>query len=77
MRNGLYPSSPILCVDDSTDTIEMLKVWLQLKGYEVLCARTCREALAMAEQHPVKVCIIDHRLPDGTGVELARNVHQR
>lgn len=67
----------ILCVDDHIDTLDLLSFWLRLNGYEVLSASNCAEALRIAERHPFEVCIVDARLPDGTGIELCQQVRQR
>ena len=43
-------------------------------GYEVACAGTLAEALALVEQQPPDAAIVGLTLPDGDGVELFREL---
>jgi len=68
-------SSPrILVVDDEADLRELLEITLVKMGLDVDSASTVREARALLGQHPYALVLTDMRLPDGTGLELVREV---
>jgi two-component system response regulator PilR (NtrC family) len=68
-------SSPrILVVDDEADLRELLEITLVKMGLDVDSASTVREARALLGQHDYALVLTDMRLPDGTGLELVREV---
>ena len=68
-------SSPrILVVDDEADLRELLEITLVKMGLDVDSASTVREARALLGQHAYALVLTDMRLPDGTGLELVREV---
>lgn len=60
---------PILVVDDDPLVREVLGLFLG-ETYEVSYACTGAEALAALRDQPVALIVLDHRLPDRTGLEL-------
>jgi CheY-like chemotaxis protein len=59
----------VLLVDDHSDTVIVMRAILEGRGFHVLSATTCAEALQQAEEgFDLLLCDID--LPDGTGIEL-------
>ena len=64
-----YPNS-ILIVEDEANLVRALRINLRARQYEVLTARTGREALALAASHPPDAIILDLRLPDIDGTEV-------
>ena len=66
----------ILCVDDHQDTSEMLKLLLAGEDYEVATALSVDQAILMATAHPFDLYVLDKRLPDGSGVELCRQLQE-
>lgn len=60
----------ILIVDDEPHLLETLEEILRQEGYEVDSARTGKEALEKLRHTAYDVVIIDHYLPDGTGLAL-------
>ncbi len=60
----------ILCVDDHQDTSEMLKHLLSQEDYEVVTARTMKEALELVKIESFDLYVLDKRLPDGSGLDL-------
>ena len=66
----------ILYVDDVEDSGEMLKMLLSDSDYEVLTARTVEEATRLARTHEFDLYVLDKRLPDGSGMELCRNLNE-
>ncbi|MGJ7916871.1 sigma-54-dependent transcriptional regulator [Massilia sp. LXY-6] len=68
-------SSPrILVVDDEADLRELLEITLVRMGLDVDSASTVREARSLLGQHGYALVLTDMRLPDGTGLELVREV---
>lgn len=67
-------SPRILVVDDEADLRELLEITLVKMGLDVDSASTVREARALLGQHGYALVLTDMRLPDGTGLELVREV---
>ncbi len=59
----------ILCVDDSTDTCELVLSILK-EEYEVTSGYSKADALKRATAERFDLYILDYHLPDGTGLEL-------
>jgi len=64
-----HPNS-ILIVEDEAELVRALRINLRARQYEVLTARTGREALALAASHPPDAIILDLGLPDIDGTEV-------
>lgn len=64
----------VLLVDDSPDKLALLKVALQMDGYEVRTATDGVEALEAVESFPPDLIITDVMMPRMDGYELARRV---
>jgi two-component system, OmpR family, KDP operon response regulator KdpE len=62
--------SEILIVEDQPELVRALRINLRARHYEVLTARTGREALAVAASHPPDAIILDLGLPDIDGTEV-------
>jgi len=60
----------ILVVDDDTSFLEVAKIILQKRGYEVETAPSASEAISKAEARSYNVAILDISLPDMGGTEL-------
>lgn len=60
----------ILIIDDEPHLLTMLEEILRQEGYEVDSASTGKEALEKLRRATYDVAIIDHHLPDGTGLDL-------
>jgi len=65
----------ILLVDDNVDLVDNLSEILGDEGYEVLRATSCATARARAAEG-FDVALVDIRLPDGDGTELAAELHR-
>ncbi len=64
-----YPNG-ILIVEDEADLVRALRINLRARQYEVRCAGTGREALALAASRPPDAIILDLGLPDIDGTEV-------
>jgi CheY-like chemotaxis protein len=67
----------ILCVDDEENPLVLRKFVLQKAGYEVVTARSGKEALSVAGSRSVDLVLSDHLMPEMNGVELAQMVKAR
>jgi PAS domain S-box-containing protein len=65
----------ILLVDDHLDTALAMRKLLERLGYRISIANTLAEAVASYEQGPVDLVISDIGLPDGSGLELIRQLN--
>jgi DNA-binding response OmpR family regulator len=64
-----------LIVEDDEATAELIGEELVRRGAEIRCAATGRDALvAASELHPV-LALIDLRLPDMSGIDVGRRLH--
>src|SRR5579871_1050333 len=62
----------VLVVDDELQILRALRTSLRGAGYEVDTAETAEGALAAAALRPPEAVILDLVLPDGTGIDVAR-----
>lgn len=67
----------ILVVDDTTDILELLKVYLGQEGYLVETAVSGKQALALLDDFAPDVICVDFLMPAMDGQELARLVRAR
>jgi CheY-like chemotaxis protein/CBS domain-containing protein len=66
----------VLLVEDDADIREVLKATLANAGYAVTGVGTRAEAMAALGRGALDLAVIDVRLPDGSGIELARAVRE-
>jgi two-component system KDP operon response regulator KdpE len=64
----------VLVCDDELQILRALKVVLRDAGFEVQATATAREALDSAAIRPPDAAIIDLMLPDGSGVDVCRQL---
>ena len=64
----------VLVVDDEPQIVRGLKVILRDAGYEVETAETKAEALDAVSVRPPDAMVLDLVLPDGSGVDVCREV---
>jgi two-component system, OmpR family, KDP operon response regulator KdpE len=67
-------SSRVLVVDDEPQFLRALVTTLRGAGYEVDMATTASEALATAALRPPDAIVLDLVLPDGSGIEVLREL---
>ncbi len=66
----------ILLVEDHADTSRAMSRLLSRIGYQVRTAGTVRAAIDAARSDPVDVVISDLGLPDGSGLDLMRELQK-
>ncbi len=71
-------SVDVLLVEDEPGMRDVTRGFLEMDGYQVVTAATGAEAEARLQEHAgdVRVVLLDHRLPDAKGAELAWKIHQ-
>jgi two-component system response regulator PilR (NtrC family) len=67
----------VLVVDDESDLRELLTLTLGRLGLDVDAADSVGAARELLARHRYALCLTDMRLPDGTGIELVRQVAAR
>jgi len=70
------PLGQILLVDDDDAITSLGRLILERAGYGVVTARSGREAIDRFREAdpPVDVVILDHRIPDMTGLEILAGI---
>jgi DNA-binding response OmpR family regulator len=66
--------SKILIIEDDRDLAEMLNAYLRVQGYEVLLSNWGEEGIRTAQTAKPNLLILDIRLPDIDGFEVARRL---
>ncbi len=70
------PEMTILLVEDNKDILNINTRFLEMRGYRVVQAETCADALkAFAEERP-NLVVLDIMLPDGDGISLCRKIRE-
>lgn len=70
-------SHRILFVDDDIDTLAVMARLLSRRGYAVRTASTVAEAIKLAKAEPCDLIISDIGLPDGSGVDILRQLQDQ
>jgi CheY-like chemotaxis protein len=73
--NAMERALSILVVDDQADVLRAMNRLLTSLGYEVQSAVCVQDALELARSNPFDLLISDLGLPDGTGLDLMRQVN--
>jgi DNA-binding response OmpR family regulator len=66
----------ILFVEDHEDTRDLISFVLQQSHYEVVTAATIDDSLQLARSGRFNLFIFDAWLPDGSGIDLCRQVRE-
>ena len=67
----------VLVADDHEDSLSALATLLRISGYTVLAARTLSEAAALASRQRCDLLVGDIQFPDGSGLDLMRDLRDR
>ena len=67
----------LLVVEDHEQTMKVMARLLRSRGYDVLTAPTVKSALALASAHSFDLVISDLGLPDGSGIDLMRELAKK
>src|SRR5688500_10100180 len=64
----------ILVVDDSVETVELIKRNLEGVGYNVFAANHVQGAISILDSVEIDLAITDLKMPDQNGLQLIRHV---
>ena len=67
----------LLCIDDEPSICALHKLLFEVNGYRVLVAHSGPEALRLLEGENVDLVVLDYRMPEMTGGEVARRIRDR
>jgi DNA-binding response OmpR family regulator len=70
-------SKSILAVDDEPKIPEVVRAFLESRGFRVFVAETGEQALAVFERENIDLILLDLMLPDIPGEELCRRIRKR
>jgi diguanylate cyclase (GGDEF)-like protein len=68
------PLGRILVVDDNQDNVEIIATRLRFRGYEMEEASDGKRALALVQESPPDLILLDVMLPDIDGYEISRRI---
>jgi two-component system response regulator CpxR len=66
--------SELLLIDDDQELCELLVSWLSQEGFQVRACHDGNSARAALAQHAPSAVVLDVMLPDGSGLELLRQL---
>jgi DNA-binding NtrC family response regulator len=66
----------ILVVDDSEETVELIKRNLESAGFSIYTASNVQTAIRSLEAHAFNLIITDLKMPDGNGLEIVRHASE-
>lgn len=76
MTKNQSTGQTILVVDDSPDTLEVIRRNLEEKGYAVLTAPGAGKALRILDDSEVDLVITDFKMPEVNGLDLTRHIRE-
>jgi DNA-binding NtrC family response regulator len=66
----------VLLADDDPEIIKVLKIGLQMKGYDVAAAHDGQQALLLMEQKNPALVFLDIEMPKVTGIEVLKQIRK-
>lgn len=70
-------SQEILLVDDEKDLRESMARNLERCGYHVKQVASVKDALALLEKHDIACAVVDHFMPEATGMEFLESLQKQ
>ena len=67
----------ILIIDDEPKLRSLLTRIISLEGFDVVQAEDCKTALKRLDANDIDVVLSDVKLPDGSGVDLAKEIKEK
>jgi two-component system response regulator HydG len=71
------PGLNVLVVDDDIAVCRILHRMLSDEQYQVQTSQSVGDALSAIEQKPFDVYVMDYKLPDGTGLDVAEAIRSK
>lgn len=69
-------NASIVIVEDDPDVADMLNAYFKVQGYDVRVANWGEEGVQSCQENPPQLVILDIRLPDIDGYEVARRLRK-
>lgn len=69
-------SLTLLCIDDEPNVLAVRKMLLETIGYRVLLAESGPQGLQTLSREHVHTVIVDYKMPEMTGSEVAARIRQ-
>jgi len=66
----------VLYIEDHEDTRELVTLVLQQRSYEVVTGSTIKSGVALAGSQHFDLYLLDSWLPDGSGLDLCRQIRE-
>jgi DNA-binding response OmpR family regulator len=66
----------ILCTEDDADIREVLRLQLELEGFEVICAEDADQAIGLAAAGQFDLYLLDNWLREVSGVVLCQKLRE-
>ena len=66
----------VLYIEDHADTRELVTIVLEQKSYEVVTGSTIKSGVALAGSQHFDLYLLDSWLPDGSGLDLCRQIRE-
>lgn len=76
MKDKDSPAYEVLIVDDSPETVELIRRNLESVGYEVYAANNVQSAIKLLETINIDLLITDLKMPRESGLTLVRHVSE-
>jgi len=64
----------ILIIDDDLDTLKLVGIMLERKGFRILASTSGEKGLNLAEKEIPDLILLDVMIPDISGMEIARSI---
>ena len=69
-------SPRVLYIEDHEDTRELVTLVLEQKSFEVVTGSTIKSGVDLAEKQDFDLYLLDSWLPDGSGLDLCRQIRE-
>lgn len=66
----------VLYIEDHEDTRELVTLVLEQRCYEVVTGSTIASGVALAASQPFDLYLLDSWLPDGSGLDLCKQIRE-
>ena len=70
------PKPRILCTEDDDDTRDLLRLSLELEGFEVICVQQAEQAINLARTQPFDLYLLDNWMPEVAGEDLCQRLRE-
>ena len=66
----------IVILDDDTNICDMIRIQLEMAGFDPMCTYNGKEAIAAVREHQPSLMLLDVMLPEMDGLEVLREVRR-